>query len=624
MNIGYHKFSASGDYFVYDTTTNHVHEVDSAVYQILDEYLKNDLATFDNRFKEQSRSEMAFRKAIDDIKSLKENDGLFRPFFKKDFSEYLDIDLIKEAQSRHLRHLLLGVTEQCNQRCTYCVYSGDYIGRRHHSNRLMTWETARLSIDYFLDRAKNYGFTAITFYGGEPLLNWDLIKRSILHIHEHNTLNNLRVSIGTNATLLTDDKIDFCMGNDINLFISFDGPPHIHNRSRIYRNGKGTHTRVFHVLQKIKKKSPTYFQKHVHILSTFDYKDDLLEIFRYFSEDFFQDVRVRLKPIKDLDTDTRKFSDRDRTTYENSLDNLIDMYLGNFQNKSAFNYLLFFDLFSGVFKSLVKRNIEIADSSQRPNKTCIPGVSQLFVSADGQFYTCNHFCAPGLQIGNCYDGVDAKKVKDLLEVYIGYCNEMCQECWAYRLCRLCFVHLFEKGKMSKERKIHHCIREKKRIARDLKRYMYILENEPEVANLHKLSLRSRIRAHQSKNEQIHVEGNDTEKKINNIHIRAKEGINMSRIKIKDIPKDRKISQEEMKKVIGGNVGVAGLQECSVVKEWDKATPQLMQAVCSGEKLPAAEIEYVTVTNSGESSNFASGIGELSLNNTATSLISDDD
>ncbi|MBW2063187.1 MAG: radical SAM protein, partial [Deltaproteobacteria bacterium] len=466
------------------------------------------------------------RSAIDFIRRATNERGMFQPFFKKDFSMYLDRDFLQAVLSENLRFLLLNVTEQCNQRCAYCVYSGKYTGRRTHSNRFMTWDVARKSIDFFLARASREDRTSISFYGGEPLLKWDLIKRCVKYIHKHSTLERLTVSVGTNATLCNDETIDFLIENDIVLFISLDGPPKVHDAARVYRNGRGTHGKVVDTLRRIRDKNYHYFHSRVCLLATYDENNDLLEVCRYFSNSFFRDLSVRISHIRDLDTDARSLPQSKSREYQKNLNRLMEMYLDGLGGNTVFNFSLASSVFRRVFRLLPQREIARASGMARPNRACIPGISQLFVSSDGLFYTCNHFCSPGYDIGNYQTGIEIEKVHRILETYINFCDDMCQRCWAYRLCWHCFVQALEKGHLNKKRKAENCIQEKHDIAQDLKRFIYLLENEPKAALDNKFSLKSRLQPRDS---------------MNNLGKTERTG---SRIRIDDLPEVPEMSFSE--------------------------------------------------------------------------------
>jgi uncharacterized protein len=514
--IGYKKISVGGSYYIYDTSTNDLIKVNKTVYRLIDYYIGTiPIASKDKSEKMVSDSDALV--VLDFIDRVQREHGMFQPYRQKDFSMYLDREFLGRVLSQDLRFLLLNVTEQCNQRCTYCLYSGKHIGRRSHDDRFMTWDIARKSIDFFLARASTEDRTSISFYGGEPLLNYELIKQCVKYIRGQETPGRLTVSIGTNATLCNDEMIDFFIENDLVLFISLDGPPDVHDSARVYRNARSTHAKVVDVLRRINEKNRHYFHNRVCLLTTYDERNDLLDVCRYFSQELFNTISVRLNHVRGLEVRSQSIRESNEIRYQQNLDALMEFYLAGLRESIPLNFSFVSSAFRRVFRLLPQREIGSAGVRARPNRACIPGISQLFVSSDGSFYTCNHFCSPGYEIGHYRSGFDIEKIYGLLATYVEYCDELCQQCWAYRLCWHCFVQALENGRISKKKKAKNCIREKHDIVQDLKRFVYLLENEPEDASGYKFSLKSRLRWRNVRYSQI----KETRKK--------------SRLQIKDLP-----------------------------------------------------------------------------------------
>jgi radical SAM protein with 4Fe4S-binding SPASM domain len=219
-------------------------------------------------------------------------------------------------------------------------------------------------------------------------------------------------------------------------------------------------------------------------------------IYDYFSRGMFRDIFVRIKRIRDFDTDTYTVTKADRLRYQKGLDGLIDRYLKSLKKGIAFKFSDLYHTFPLVFEKFPQRTIGPAKRSTRPNRICIPGVKQLFVGSEGRFYPCYNFAHQGYDIGNYRIGLEIQKIRKLIQTFAGYCDEMCQNCWAFRLCAHCFMHTLENGQMSKKRKMEHCIRERERIAKDLGRFVHIWEQETKYVDHDDLSLHAIVRCHQ--------------------------------------------------------------------------------------------------------------------------------
>ena len=173
--------------------------------------------------------------------SLDENDDLFNRLYDKGvivkeenlpkiINEYRNLQshLFSDA-SLHIAVL----TTRCNIACNYCQ-------TRTEDPADMNIATAAKIIDYcFGMRNQNIN---LEFQGGEPLLNWDVLKFLVENIQNFNTINkNIKISLVTNGVLLNDEKVNFLVDNGVNICVSVDGPEKVHNSNRVFSDGKGTY-----------------------------------------------------------------------------------------------------------------------------------------------------------------------------------------------------------------------------------------------------------------------------------------------------------------------------------------------------------------------------------------------
>jgi uncharacterized protein len=302
----------------------------------------------------------------------------------------------------------------------------------------------------------------------------------------------------SNITLLTNERVKFLVDNDVVLFVSLDGPAAVNDANRIYPDGRGTHARVIERLAYIRSQYPVYSRKRIYVHCTFDIPNDIWKIFHYFSEPLLRELSVEIHPLNRGDSEVTTVSNDEANQHFERLDRLVESYLDRLGSRTYFNYSLFHNVFKDVFGDLAARKLGIASTNEGPNGVCIPGRNMLFVGSNGSFYTCHKFSQEGNEIGNCEDGVDIKRVQNLLRGFVSFYNENCQECWAFRLCKHCFVHCLEGGRISESRRKRSCELEKERIVEALERFIYIWENEPDVAFENEFSLHSTVRSHQAK------------------------------------------------------------------------------------------------------------------------------
>ena len=159
--------------------------------------------------------------------------------------------------------IILQLTQECNFRCTYCIYSEDSSPyQRTHSSLEMTEEQAERAVDFLFENSRDVRLVNIGFYGGEPLLRFDLIRHIVDYVNENYYGKKVTYAITTNGSLLTDEVINFFIEHNIRPMISFDGPKEIHDKYRHFaHNGKGTYDAVISRLDYIKNYYPEFFKK---------------------------------------------------------------------------------------------------------------------------------------------------------------------------------------------------------------------------------------------------------------------------------------------------------------------------------------------------------------------------
>ena len=186
---GYVKFPEGVSGYVYDTRTNSIHKLPMDSYRILDDYL----ILSGEELRRKYRMLLGSRNlaaAVEPLALLRQRRAL-RPLPGRDYEAVLNSGYLEDRLSSQLNQLVLHFTEQCTQRCTYCVNSGGYLGEYTHNDKRMTWEIARRCIDYFLPRTGTHGFSGIAFFGGEPLLCWDLIDKAVRYVRKHYALMDM-------------------------------------------------------------------------------------------------------------------------------------------------------------------------------------------------------------------------------------------------------------------------------------------------------------------------------------------------------------------------------------------------------------------------------------------------
>ena len=206
-----HLFSTPLGYYLYDVNTNEILKIDEDVYDYL-----------------QSGN-------IKDTQTIKKIDKLKREGYLKCFrveeTEHPATELLPFYLQSKVGQLVLQVTQNCNLRCDYCVYSGKYI-TRGHTNKRMNYETAKKAIDFLKEHSVEKERVIIGFYGGEPLLEFELIKKCVKYARKELKGKQINFALTTNATLLNDEIINYFIEHSFIVTVSIDGPKEMHDDLR--------------------------------------------------------------------------------------------------------------------------------------------------------------------------------------------------------------------------------------------------------------------------------------------------------------------------------------------------------------------------------------------------------
>jgi len=227
--------------------------------------------------------------------------GMFMPNIVERI-EHPGTIVVEHYLKARVKQLTLQVTQQCNLRCEYCIYSGVY-NTRTHSNKRMSWETAKKAIDFFIARTTELAEITIGFYGGEPLLELDLIKRCVEYAKSKIEGKAIKFNVSTNGTLLVDNVVDYLVKNDFLLSVSLDGSKEEHDVTRKFENGEGSFDIIIGNMERLRIRYPEY-DKKTSIMSTINPHADLGCTLEYFSTDeLFNDKHVIFNQMNETGLD---------------------------------------------------------------------------------------------------------------------------------------------------------------------------------------------------------------------------------------------------------------------------------------------------------------------------------
>lgn len=417
-----HLFMTPLGFYVYDVNTAQILKVSQEVYRYLEDPNEN----------------------IDTCK-LHEISTLIEDGFLKTnrvtVTEHPFTELLPFALQTHINNMILQVTQNCNLRCEYCIYSGNY-NTRGHSNKRMTFETAKKAIDFLIKHASGKNDLFVGFYGGEPLLEFELIKKCVDYIEKEAAGKNIGYIMTTNGTLLNENVIDYLVKHKFKITISVDGPKDIHNRSRIFANqNKGSYDVMIANIKKMKEKAPQYYQECVRF-NTVMLTDDGFSCL----ENYFQGDELFADSYFSASTVSTSYSKKDIKTSEIFIQEqqyeLFKFFLGKLGRLSSkhASVLLkrYFDYLYRLETIRKQLGRQILPNKWHRSGPCIPGVSRIFVTVDGDLLPCERVCeiAEISKLGTIDEGIDIGKAEKIMNLE-KYTESVCHNCWAYSECTTC-------------------------------------------------------------------------------------------------------------------------------------------------------------------------------------------
>lgn len=436
-----HKFVQKDQHIVMDVNSGAIHVVDPLVYALLDHYPDPDREAVIKTFAKAYSTE-AVQEAMAEIDGLVEAGQLYSP----------DTQIEAYRLSRHepvIKALCLHVAHDCNIRCGYCFAAqGAFDGHR----TLMSYEVGVKALDFLIRNSGNRRQLEVDFFGGEPLMNFETVKRLVAYGRELEKLHNkvIRFTLTTNGVLLDADKIAYINAEMHNVVLSLDGRREVNDRLRKTITGEGTYDMI---VPKFKDMVASRGGKSYYVRGTFthlgkDFSKDVLHL----AELGFDQVSV--EPVVAPKDQPYALQDSDIQELCQEYEVLAEKMLEKEARGEGFNFFHFqIDLNRGP--CVIKRVLG-----------CGAGAEYLAVTPEGELYPCHQFVGmPEFRLGTVEPDskIDGEIVKAFAAATV-YTKEECQGCWAKFYCSGgCHANAWhENGTVLKPYRIG-CELEKKRV-----------------------------------------------------------------------------------------------------------------------------------------------------------------
>ena len=404
-----HQYKLNGYNIVLDSESGSIHTVDDVAYDVIELYQntpKDDIAAVIAKRHGISAEEV--EEIIQDIEELKKD----RKLFTKDIFSG-QADLFKERQSV-VKAICLHVAHGCNMTC-----DGEY----HGPQALMSYEVGKRALDWLIENSGTRRNLEVDFFGGEPLLNFDVVKKLVAYGRqqekEHN--KNFRFTLTTNGVLLDDEVIDFANKEMSNVVISLDGRKDINDNMRKTRGGKGTYDMILPAFKKLaeSRNQQDYYMRGTYTHYNTDFTNDILHM----ADLGFKELSIEPVVAPDDAPYALKESDMPKllSEYERLACEILDRKReGKGRNFNFYHYMI--DLTGGP--CIVKRI-----------SGCGVGTEYVAVTPSGDLYPCHQFVGDEkFLLGNIYDGITNDSVCHQFKSCNIYSHEECADCFAKLYC----------------------------------------------------------------------------------------------------------------------------------------------------------------------------------------------
>ncbi|MDE5600076.1 MAG: thioether cross-link-forming SCIFF peptide maturase, partial [Oscillospiraceae bacterium] len=408
-----HKYKMSGYNIVLDVESGSVHILDNLTFEMLDHISlpmnKNCSNNLLKKFPNYSESEI--KESYAELYSLYKNGNLFSE--KGNYEEYKNM-----MENSPIKAMCLHVSHDCNLRCKYCFAStGDFGGDR----KLMSLETSKKSIDFLLENSGERRNLEVDFFGGEPLMNFNVVKQTVSYAREKEKLfnKNFRFTMTTNGVLLSDDKIDYLNKEMDNIVLSLDGRREVNDNMRPKIGGAGSYDSILPKFIKLvnSRGSKDYYVRGTFTKYNIDFAKDVLHM----NECGFDQLSVE-PVVCDCNEDyaiTKDDLPKIFEQYQLLAEQIIEKKK-NGSNINIFHFMI--DLNQGP--CVIKRI-----------KGCGCGNEYIAVTPDGDIYPCHQFVGmDDWKMGNVEDKIINRDIKSKFLKTTILDKQKCMDCWAKFYC----------------------------------------------------------------------------------------------------------------------------------------------------------------------------------------------
>ncbi len=412
-----HQYKLNGYNIVLDTCSGSVHTVDEVAYDIISMYKTADKEEIVAHILQKYShlpdvTQEDINLCLEDIEALIEAGKLF----SEDVYENLAVDY--KNNSKVIKAMCLHVAHTCNLNCSYCFASqGKYQGDR----ALMSFETGKRAFDFLIENSGTRRNLEVDFFGGEPLMNFDVVKQLVEYARkiekEHN--KNFRFTLTTNGVLLDDDVIDYLNKEMCNVVLSLDGRKSVHDHFRVDYAGNGSYDKILPKFKNLveKRGGKDYYMRGTFTHNNVDFTNDIFHM----ADLGFKELSM--EPVVCPPDDPYALTEEDLPVLFEQYEILAKEMVRRKKNGDGFTfYHYMLDLTNGpcIYKRITG---------------CGSGTEYVAVTPWGDLYPCHQFVGDEkYRLGDIFNGITNVEIQDKFRHCNAYSRKECKDCWAKLYC----------------------------------------------------------------------------------------------------------------------------------------------------------------------------------------------
>lgn len=412
-----HQYKMGGYNIVLDPNSGSVHSVDEVAYDIIGMYESHTPEEItkeivDRYGEKEGVTPEDVAEVLKDIENLKKEGKLF----SEDTYQNLAIDF--KNRPTVIKAMCLHIAHDCNLACKYCFAGeGEYCGDRS----LMSFEVGKQAFDFLIANSGTRKNLEVDFFGGEPLMNFEVVKQLVAYAREQEKIHNknFRFTLTTNGVLLDEEVMDFANKEMYNVVLSLDGRKETNDRMRVSRNGKGSYDLI---VPKFKEMVKRRGDKEYYIRGTYThYNTDFTKDILHMADLGF--TKLAMEPVVASPDAPYALKEEDLPILFDQYEKLAAEMVRREKNGKGFTFFHYMiDLEGGP--CIAKR---IAG--------CGVGTEYVAVTPWGDLYPCHQFVGDeNYLLGNVFDGITNEEVRSRFKMCNIYTRPQCNDCFARLYC----------------------------------------------------------------------------------------------------------------------------------------------------------------------------------------------